>query len=105
MPTMLLPNTEDIFSNIHIYYIQTNKKHFLERTFFGNLVVTNHPCVVSTPIQIMLLFHPPPKGELLFSSVELVKLTRLPTSIGNSVRFNWPHLTGESRQFIHTVGP
>ena len=30
---------------------------------------------------------------------------RLPTSIGNSVRLNWPHLTGESRQFIHTVGP
>ena len=32
-------------------------------------------------------------------------MVRLPTSIGNSVRFNWPHLTGESRQFIHTVGP
>ena len=30
---------------------------------------------------------------------------RLPTSIGNSVRFNWPHVTGESQQFIHTVGP
>ena len=30
---------------------------------------------------------------------------RLPTSIGNSVRLNWPHLTGESQQFIHTVGP
>ena len=30
---------------------------------------------------------------------------RVPTSIGNSVRFNWPHVTGESQQFIHTVGP
>ena len=29
---------------------------------------------------------------------------RLPTSICNSVRFNWPHVTGESRQFINTVG-
>ena len=28
---------------------------------------------------------------------------RLPTSIGSCVRFNWLHLTGESRQFIHTV--
>ena len=31
-------------------------------------------------------------------------IARLPTSIGNSVRFNWPHVTGESQQFIHTVG-
>ena len=30
---------------------------------------------------------------------------RLPTSIGNSVRFNWPHVTGENQQFIYTVGP
>ena len=32
------------------------------------------------------------------------KKPRLPTSIGNSVRFNWPHIAGESRQFICTVG-
>ena len=31
-------------------------------------------------------------------------LYSLPTSIGNSVRFKWPHVTGESRQFIQTVG-
>ena len=24
--------------------------------------------------------------------------------IGKSVRFNWPHITGESQQFIYTVG-
>ena len=30
--------------------------------------------------------------------------SRLPTSIGNSVRFNWPHIAGESRQLIDTVG-
>ena len=30
-------------------------------------------------------------------------LVKLPTSIGNSVRFNWPHVSGESQQFIHTV--
>ena len=29
---------------------------------------------------------------------------RLPTSIGYSVRFNWPQVTGEIHQFIHTVG-
>ena len=32
-------------------------------------------------------------------------IDRLPTSIGNSVRFNWPHVTGKSKEFIHTVGP
>ena len=25
------------------------------------------------------------------------------TSIGNSVRFNWSQVTGESRKFIHTI--
>ena len=29
---------------------------------------------------------------------------RLPTSIDYSVRFNWPHITGERQQFIHSVG-
>ena len=29
--------------------------------------------------------------------------TRLPILIGNSVIFNWPHVTGESQQFFHTV--
>ena len=28
---------------------------------------------------------------------------RLSQSIGSCARFNWLHLTGESRQFIHTV--
>ena len=27
----------------------------------------------------------------------------LSQSIGSSVRFNWPHVTGESRQFVHTL--
>ena len=41
----------------------------------------------------------------LSSPSSLFSLSRLPTSIGNSVRFNWPQVTVESRQFIHTVGP
>ena len=28
---------------------------------------------------------------------------RLPTSIGSCVRFNWPHVTGESQQFVQTL--
>ena len=31
------------------------------------------------------------------------RVYRLSQSIGSCVRFNWLHLTGESRQFIHTV--
>ena len=33
----------------------------------------------------------------------LLDAVRLPTSIGNSVRFNWPHINGESLHFIHIV--
>ena len=28
---------------------------------------------------------------------------QIPTSIGSSVRFNWPHITGESQQFLQTL--
>ena len=28
---------------------------------------------------------------------------RLPTSIGSSVRFKWPHITGESRKYLQTL--
>ena len=37
-------------------------------------------------------------------SVCSMRVCRLPTSIGNSVRFNWPYITGENQQFIHIVG-
>ena len=36
----------------------------------------------------------PPEGESYY---------RVPTSIDNSVRFNWPHMSGESQQFIQTI--
>ena len=37
------------------------------------------------------------------TKIFLEHTNRLPTSIGNSVIFNWPHLTEETWQFIHTV--
>ena len=43
------------------------------------------------------------KKTKLNHNAVLDSFARLSQSIGSCVRFNWLNLTGESRQFIHTV--
>ena len=43
------------------------------------------------------------KNSRLFLTDVTSTAVRLPSLIRNSVRFNWPHVSGESQHFIHTV--